>query len=305
MQSTFTGFNMLLHSYTNGDTSVSIYSDGTKIRDISKGTRADFPESIDVKITNWCDAGCHWCHEKSTPKGWHGNLQETLEILTQLPAGVEIAIGGGHPLSHPGFIDFVRILSSKGIICNVTINEKHFEKELMLIQDLVSKGFIKGVGYSYNSKPCTWKYEHLVTHVIIGLTDPKSVGDIVKVNPKILLLGYKSVGRGILYRNKFPEVVEDNIAAWYRLLPFIAREAHLSFDNLAIEQLKPARIFRRKSDYEKFYMGRDGVYSMYMDAVTLTYSQSSTHSTKIAFGKNIKDMFLSIHPENINAANQS
>jgi organic radical activating enzyme len=43
-----------------------------------------------------------------------------------MPAGVEIAIGGGNPLSHPDFDDFVVTLSENGTICNVTINEKHW-----------------------------------------------------------------------------------------------------------------------------------------------------------------------------------
>ena len=47
----------MLHTYKNGDTQVTIYADGTKERDITHGTNAEFPESMDVKITNWCDAG--------------------------------------------------------------------------------------------------------------------------------------------------------------------------------------------------------------------------------------------------------
>ena len=48
---------------------------------------------MDLKITDWCDAGCAWCHEGSTLRGRHADLDEALELLSVLPAGAEIAIG--------------------------------------------------------------------------------------------------------------------------------------------------------------------------------------------------------------------
>lgn len=286
----------LLGSYVNGETSVDIFSNGTKVRDISKGKLAEFPESMDVKITNWCDAACFWCHEMSTKNGEHGNLQNTIDLICQLPPGIEIAIGGGHPLSHPDFDDFVKELSSKGIICNVTINEKHFEKELTRIEKLVGEGLIKGVGYSYSQKACEWKYEHLVSHVIIGVTPYQDLTHITKVNNKVLLLGYKRVGRGIIFDSKNRESVEACITSWYRWLFHAAQESHLSFDNLAIDQLNPKRLFANEQDFEKFYMGRDGCYSMYLDAVKQEYAQSSTSQYRLEYLDSIRNMFKNIQP---------
>ena len=99
-----------LFKYLNGNTSVVIYQDGTKVREILDIESNGFihPESIDVKITNYCDMGCLYCHESSTTSGTHANLERLLKIIKCLPSGVELAIGGGNPLSHPDLISFFK-----------------------------------------------------------------------------------------------------------------------------------------------------------------------------------------------------
>ena len=49
----------ILASYLNGNNTVTIYTDGTKERIIVDSFNK-FPESVDCKITNWCDAGCSY-----------------------------------------------------------------------------------------------------------------------------------------------------------------------------------------------------------------------------------------------------
>lgn len=277
----------LLHAFKNGDFDISIFSDGTKIRE--GGGRSVIPESLDVKITNWCDGACTWCHEKSNKRGEHADLNPTINLLTKLPAGVEIAIGGGHAMAHPEFDYFVEALSAAGLICNVTVNEKHFQKELSRLEKLVAKQLIRGIGYSYSEIPCTWKYDNLVSHVIIGVTSPTELMNIIQVNNKVLLLGYKNFGRGIKFNAKHEKTVKENIDLWYRWLFKAARRAHLSFDNLAIEQIQPKRLFT-KNDYDTFYMGDDGSHSMYLDAVKQEYAKSSI-SYRTAYHGDIRDMF--------------
>lgn len=275
----------LLNQYQNGQTTVSIYSDGTKVRDISNGGIAEFPESMDVKITNWCEAACAYCHENSTKLGSHGDLTKTIDLIKQLPAGVEIAIGGGHAMAHPEFDNFVTELSSHGIICNVTVNEFHFNKELPRIEKLVSDGKIKGVGYSFSKIPCDWEYEHLVNHVIIGVTPYSELKNIIRTNKKVLLLGYKfDTGRGKRFHEIRGEDVDRNISSWYHYLFSVAARSNVSFDNLAITQLKPMRLFFNQDDYDRVYMGDDGHYSMYIDAVKQEYTRSSTAKTRFGFG---------------------
>ena len=281
----------IINTYQNGNCEVTIYEDGTKERTYPAIAAPKFPESLDVKITNWCDAGCGWCHEKSTRQGIHGDLDETISLLTQLPAGVEIAIGGGHPLSHPHFDDFVKELTKHGLICNVTINEYHFKKEQDRIERLVADGYVKGVGYSYKSEPCLWKYEHLVSHIIVGVHDYTSLENIIRVNDKVLLLGYKEVGRGLNWNDKHFIQVRHNINSWYRGLFAAVRQAQVSFDNLAISQLNPSRLFVNADDYDTFYMGNDGLFSMYVDAVKREYAVSSTSNKRKQLTNDIFEMF--------------
>ena len=98
----------IIAKYTNGNYKVQILSDGTKIRYTKDNAfKPEFPESIDVKITDYCDMGCAYCHELSTPKGKHANLDILLEVLKPLLPGTELAIGGGNPLFHPNLLPFL------------------------------------------------------------------------------------------------------------------------------------------------------------------------------------------------------
>ena len=60
----------LLGEYQNGNYSVKIYDDGTKIRENDFNFfEPEYPESMDMKITNACDMMCPFCHEASVPNG--------------------------------------------------------------------------------------------------------------------------------------------------------------------------------------------------------------------------------------------
>ena len=52
----------LLKKYNNGNYTVEIYDDGTKIRETEEEIfEASFPENIDIKITNKCLNNCSFC----------------------------------------------------------------------------------------------------------------------------------------------------------------------------------------------------------------------------------------------------
>ena len=279
----------LLHTYRNGGTEVFLYADGTKVRLVQEDTPPQICEQMDLKITDWCDAGCAWCHEGSTVRGRHAELNETLELLRALPAGAEIAIGGGDPLSHPHFELFVRSLRSQGLVPSVTVNGRHFERSRPLLERLTQEGVLFGVGLSYFDKLPDWDYESLVLHLIAGI-HPPSVLDAARKPLKVLLLGYKHHGRGNHLARIKPDLIQGNISSWYRELFWVAHTHKLSFDNLAISQLKPQRLFSDHTEFERRYMGPEGAYSMYVDAVTRTYGLSS-YSTHRYRWSNLRDMF--------------
>ena len=230
-----------LAKYQNGNTTVTIMTDGTKIREYENTPEILHPESIDVKITNYCDMGCLYCHESSTTKGKHGNLTKLLEVLSELPAGVELAIGGGNPLSHPNLIEFLQVLKTKGIIANITVNQGHLKTYQDMLVYLIKDELVKGVGISITNnnfnyiKPLLEITDNIVYHIIAGVNKIDVLDKLISLgNCKVLILGYKTFGFGINYYSK--EVL-DNIKSWYKFLPKYIGQCTISFDNLAISFL--------------------------------------------------------------------
>jgi hypothetical protein len=279
-----------LADYRNGGYRVELYADGTKVRTTLDATQPPrLPEQLDVKITDWCDAGCAWCHEGSTPRGAHCDVDRTLALFKDLLPGTEIAIGGGDPLSHPEFERLVRGLRSFGIVPSVTVNGRHFARHRETLERLTRDGQLFGVGVSYHDSIPDWDYEHMVLHLIAGVNHP-FVLDAATRRMKVLLLGYKWFGRGKKFFEMRPQPVQDIIAAWYRELFHVAQSHHVSFDNLAIEQLKPERLFKDPETYRRQYMGPEGQFSMYVDAVTETFALSSYSAERFAWS-DMQDMF--------------
>lgn len=263
---------MIITSYKNGDSLVEIYQDGTKVR-TGEG-KIEFPETIDVKITNYCDLGCSYCHESSTKEGKEGDLEILKTILDTLPSGIELAIGGGNPLSHLDLESFLIWAKSKGFICNLTVNQGHLGVHYGQIKHLIKDDLVKGIGISITSS--NYKYikllselsPNIVFHVIAGVNNIKVLEEL---KGKFLILGYKQFGFGIEY---FSEDVNNNLKDWHTFLIRYIGKVHLSFDNLAIEQLNVKRFFTEEG-WNTLYMGDDFTHSMYVDAVKQEYSPTS------------------------------
>lgn len=290
-------FNMssLIHTYTNGNTHVSIYDDGTKVRQYEGDPKPLHPESMDIKITNACDAGCAYCHEKSVPSGKHADLNKLLEMIADLPAGTELALGGGNPLSHPDLPMFLRAAKDKGLIVNMTVNQKHITgKHGDRLLGIVMTDLIHGLGISYSPKYdindmgyLLSESDNVVFHMIMGINEVSEIDDLIAFSKswgrdcKILVLGYKQYGRGLTF---YDETVEDNKAKWYTQLAKHFRKdgVVISFDNLAIKQLKLKRYFNDTA-WNSFYMGDDGTFTMYVDAVEQTFAKSSTSNERVSW----------------------
>lgn len=270
------------YAYRNGNVNVSIDTNtGTKCREWkdNETPMAEFPESLDIKITNKCDLNCPYCHESSVKDGAHADLDKLLSKLSGLPKGIELAIGGGNPLTHPELPGFLRSCSRNGWISNITVNQSHLKKESTFFQvrQLKMSSLIHGIGVSYMNSDVSdvdflMKYtDNVVLHCIVGVHDPE---DIISLNlpyKKVLWLGYKSKGRGETFYTD-PELV---IATNY-LIDEMRREFDvLSFDNLALNQLN-VKDSVSEDEWKSFYQGDDFTISMYIDAVRGLYGPSST-----------------------------
>jgi hypothetical protein len=292
----------VLARYKNGGYDVTLYSDGTKER---TGTGlANFPESIDIKITDYCDMGCPWCHESSTKAGVHGDLDYLLDRLSFLPKGIELAIGGGNPLSHPEITPFLLAVKSKGWIANLTINQGHFNYEVVDDRFIpwIKSGLVYGVGVSVKKRQTAITYmaikrlqqhtENVVFHVIAGVDD-YSIIDYLKTwfpYQKILILGYKDYGLGVQYRT---EEVTKKLKVWTQQIHNAIGTTTLCFDNLAIEQLQIKRFFTNE-EWVQFYMGDDFTHSMYCDATKQEWARTSRSQNRVSMqNASLTDFFNS------------
>lgn len=280
--------NSILAQYENGNTFVTILEDGTKIRKYEGKPISYFPESLDVKITNYCDLGCEYCHENSTVKGKHADLKKLKAVLISLPAGVELAIGGGNPLDHPNLIEFLIWCQERGLICNITVNQRHLKKHLATLETLIEEKLIYGLGISIvNNNYKEIEYlktltNNIVYHLIAGVNNVFELDSLNSIgNCKVLILGYKNFGRGIYYYSK---EVDRNIELWQEQLPLYLGKFSISFDNLALEQLNIQSMVS-KNIWNSFYMGDDFSFTMYIDAVKQEYGPTSRSLDRVSFNE--------------------
>jgi hypothetical protein len=284
----------LLSKYKNGNYSVKLYDNGTKIRFTKANTyESEFPENIDIKITDYCDAGCPFCHEGSSVKGTHGDLL-SYDFYKSLRPGTELAIGGGNPLSHPQLDMFLYIMREQGIICNITVNSKHLNSDAIhRLEQLVAQKYIYGIGVSvnrYNPEAIEFAKTHnnVVIHVINGVMPYDDLMKMASEDVKILILGYKQFRRG---KNYMDTSVTDKMIIFKENLNNIMHSFHtVSFDNLAIKQLEPQRHMSAK-EWQQFYMGDDGNFTMYIDMVKQQFALNSISESRYDLMQDIDSMF--------------
>lgn len=285
--------------YQNGNYTVTILSDGTKIRENDLDFFApERPESMDIKITNYCEMACPYCHENSTPDGFHGDILNAPFLDTLLPY-TELAIGGGNPLSHPDLIPFLAELKKRKLIPNMTVNQYHFLKYKDDLKKLCDTKLIYGLGVSLTSATkelieALKEFPNAVVHVINGVVTMPELDRLAGNDFKILILGYKTFRRGEKFYEHNSEEVDELKGDLDRYLfsDIIRREWFkvVSFDNLAIKQLRVQEQMP-KEQWDKFYMGDDGSHTMYIDMVNREFAKSSTSTERWPITNDIKEMF--------------
>lgn len=332
------GFCNISNLYQNGTEQVLLAMDGTKIRIAKEGSEPYYPESIDLKITDNCDIGCPFCYENCRPNGKHGTLAECLKGL---PEFVELAVGGGNPLSHPEYEKFITLTK----YVNTTMHAREFARLFDLSQyetdewdfsynifpkmpianccalgisvttkedaEITASIFDKLVedpntsledpykrnSYIGNQDLYTGGYGHgkgvdTVIHVINGIVTEEILKPLYGRNLNLLVLGYKHKGRGIQYADN--DSIKENQQWLYDNINSVAKHFKtVAFDTLALEQLEMER-WLTKEQWDAYFMGDDGLHSMYIDLVTQTYGISSTDDRRWPLTDNIHDMFMHV-----------
>lgn len=300
-------------SYRNGNVYVDIdLETGSKIRSCDDVIQCpEFPESLDICISNKCSHNCEFCYAGCTPEGRDADLESYYYLIDQLHPFTEIAVNINH--RQESFIPFLEYCNRRNIIVNVTMNQDFFMDPINKVYiDKICGRFgpkVHGIGLSVtlSGMPSFVEQIHeyektfgvnFVLHFVLGITNWKDIKYLMYKNLKALFLGYKVSGRGYGYFSCRSDKIRDNMEFMSNHIIDIIDEglfSVVSFDNLAIEQLS----LRDKMDPDLFsdvFQGEDGTSSFYIDLVNDEYALNSFTDNKfpIKEGDDIKSMFQQI-----------
>lgn len=285
-----------MYTYKNGNYTVIIFNDGTKIRQTMDDEFIPlFAENCDIKITNKCSQNCPFCYEGCTKTGKHGKLFE-YRFIDSLHPYTELALNG-NDLDHPDLLKFLEFLKKKKVFANITVNQTQFINNFDLIKKLSNDKLVYGIGVSLQKANNTLitkisEIPNTVLHTINGILSENDINELANHDLKILILGYKELQRGINYKSNHIDNINVNKQYLYNnLQDILTKFKVISFDNLAIEQLNVKRVVSKK-DWEEFYMGDDGNFTFYIDMVKGEFSKNSIAKDRYQIGdKTIDEMF--------------
>jgi hypothetical protein len=292
----------MLQKYNNGNSCVFIHDDGSRVIEYEDTLSLDYPLNIDIRVSTQCSFGynpktgkafCDFCHESAKTDGTECNYDMLRDKLTGLPKGIELAIGANQFTAD--LYEFILWCSLQDYIVNLTVNQGHLKRDSEGLRHIIECGFIKGLGVSYRSS-LKWDvpqfildYENTVFHVIAGIDSFNDVESLSKKGvKKILVLGEKDFGfnhgKVDLTTRKHKEWL------WWIRNMFNMFDV-VSFDNLALEQLRINRFFTDKN-WEVFNQGE---HSFYINAVDGYFAPSSRNNSKTDWSNLIvKDYFKSL-----------
>lgn len=203
----------------------------------------------------------------------------------------------GNDLSHPDLLPFLIRMEKQGVICNLTVNQKHFIKYRKVLYSLARVGLIHGLGISLTDSTDKKLYEYIqefpnaVLHTIDGLLTETDINNLSNKNIKLLILGYKVLGRGDIYYQNHKAEIENNIA-WLsdNIMSLRDKFEVISFDNLAIEHLELQKKVG-ETVWQQTYMGDEGSYTFYIDAVNKKFAISSLSEEQYDLLNTVDEMF--------------
>lgn len=247
----------------------------------------------------------HNCYQGCTLKGKHANL-DGVKFFDTLHPYTELAING-NDLSHPQLLFFLEKMKEKNIIVSMTVNQKHFMKNIDFIKYLLDNKLIKGLGVSlvYPNKEFINEVKNFPTaviHTIAGIITKNELDKLANNDLKILILGYKTMkNRGKdYYENGHKEEIDEKIE-WLsnNLGSYLNKFKVVSFDNLCTKQLNVKNIIGEER-WKECYMGDDGTHTFYIDLVKKKFARTSISEEQYDLLDNIDDMFKIIREESIN-----
>lgn len=308
--------------YQNGNATISIDTDGTRIIEYpsNEKLKLEYPLNIDIRLSNRCPLGfnpktgkavCTFCHESARTDGVVGDIERLKNILdTQLPKdfAIELAVGVNEML--PEIADFFAWATQCGFIINATVNQltvSSNRQSTQYVTQLIQDGNIKGLGLSFRNVETFTKvpkkiigYGNTVVHVIAGIDDIEEVKKLVELGvKKVLVLGEKEFGFNVDTFHNAERIQNRKVWLW-KIHELFKLFYVVSFDNLALEQLKVKRFFLDEKEWETTYQGE---HSFYINAVDGYFAPSSRSYYKVGFDKaTIQSFFQEVIEHELGAA---
>jgi MoaA/NifB/PqqE/SkfB family radical SAM enzyme len=281
------------------------YAGGGRIRFMTEDGEPvpQYPELIDLRITNQCEHGCPFCFMDSKANQKHADINELEMFVNNLKIMTEFSIGGGNVLLYPELEKLLQFIKRRGHIVNVTINVKDCEKVMTdkKIRSIFIK-YVDGIGVSVfclddvktfcqfeeffdNAMKSIRKnddyigdsnFKYMTMHIVpeyLGFEKTMEIMDYVRKErrlSRILLLGYKETGRGAnCEHTKFTNEHLDKI---FKDIYTISVDT--SFANTYADYIKSH--FSTKYTLTE----NEGEYSMYVDGITMNAYKSSHETDK-------------------------
>ena len=256
--------------------------------------KSSVPELVDLKITDHCAFGCKFCYQGSTPTGSHAPLHKIETIFNELAElGVfEVALGGGETPSHPDFAKILLAGHDRGLSVNFTSYGTEWAKNDEIINAIhqikqvgigISVHTSRDIGKLKQLHDLLWDkkvYPYLIAQTVVGVTPYKTTLSLLKVCYEygfpLLLLGYKTVGRGISFRNK--QFSDENMRELVNTAITLidkeeSEEFHLSVDTAFLDQW--GHILDEFDISHLLRASPEGKFSCYVDAVSNQIGPSS------------------------------
>ena len=291
----------------------------------------EYPELIDLRITNKCNHNCPFCYMGSATWEKHADYNELAYFVKNLKTKTEFSIGGGNILLYPNLENLFSLMNNNGHIVNTTINIKDCDtviknKKFKRMFD----NYVDGIGVSVLGIEDVKKFfefedafenvgtyrdesgrncKYIVMHIVPEYIGFDKTLEIVRYlnNSKryanILFLGYKETGRGTGCDHE--TFTEEQICKLF--------EGHY---NLHIDTSFAKRYgeFIKKTYSTRFCLTEnEGEYSMYVDGLTMNAYKSSYETDKPYYvgndlnvkdwsrrrrGMSVKDAFAAIRADN-------
>jgi Radical SAM superfamily len=269
-------------------------------------TKATLPELVDLKITDHCGWGCKFCYQGSTKEGKHAPYKVLTDAIDAFAAaGVfEIAVGGGEPVEHPRFADLLTYAVKKKVTLNFTTFGVDWAVAGNPIVEAMKASYWKGgIGVSVHSLGDLAKVDKLaaslralgvyrgqvMAQTVVGVLPMASTRAIVEASiaadRQVLLLGYKTTGRGASFKRKADDTAEmlhiletakEAIARPAKEDEYGGREDHgfsLSVDTAFLDTY--GSLLDSVGIPTVLRTSPEGKFSMYVDAVTGLAAPSS------------------------------